>query len=343
MHGTDVVIAGAGVIGMSLAVELRRRGRRVTLLERATPGAGASNAAAGMLAAHDRANPPALQPLASLSEELYPAFLARLRRLAPAVPVPLQTEWTLESAPLGEAHTLPTGVATGAGPFQLMREASLDPRQLVKALLAACRQSTVRLMTGTQLRSCEPGRAASLLVHTGAETITCSQLVDTTGAWSTAAVRPVKGQMLRVHLGDATPRLPGLGNIVLRTPSIYLLPRLDGSAVIGATLEEKGFCIKTKDSTIADLRARAAALLPAVADALELERWAGLRPATTDGLPLLGPLPGSAPGSVFLATGHFRNGILLAPATAHVMAQLLCGETPGVSLQNFSPARYPSA
>ena len=149
--------------------------------------------------------------------------------------------------------------------------------------------------------------------------------------------------MLRVHMGLLNPHLPGRGNIVLRTPDTYLVPRSDGSLLIGSTLEEKGFCIKTKDSPIADLRARAANLYPAVQDAPELERWASVRPATTDGLPVLGPQPGTAAPGAYVASGHFRNGVLLAPATARVVAQLLCGEQPDVDLRPFSPARFAAA
>ena len=356
MQQTDVVIAGAGVIGMSLALELRRRGRRVTLIERAQPGSGASQAAAGMLAAHDRANPPDLRPLADLSLELYPSFLDRLAQLAPQLRVPFQTCWTLEASSGGSDTPLPAGLCAGSNAFRFIRERSLDPRQLSAALIAACSKAGVRLLHATPLRGVVPESRNSLRIDTGDSAIHCAQFVDCTGAWSACSVRPVKGQMLRVQLGAATPCLPEYGNVVVRTASIYIVPRLDGSAVIGATLEEKGFCIKTKDATIHDLRERAAMLLPAVAAAPELERWAGGRTACPDGLPLLGDRPGSlagtrrgpfpnapsgnTPNTCFIASGHFRNGILLAPATAHVMAQLLCGEKPGIALDRFSPGRF---
>lgn len=337
MVQTDVVIAGAGVIGMALAVELRRRGRRVIVLERGVPGAGASSAAAGMLAALDPAHPVALRPLAVLSEQMYPAFLDDLAHLAPRERVVIQTGWTLEATTqVGPEHPLPHGVVTGAGPFCLLRETSLDPRQLVAALVAACKQSGVRLLQATPLRSVEAAPKNTLRVETGVGSISCAQFVDCTGAWSSRGMRPVKGQMLRVQLGEATPHLQGYGNIVVRTPSIYVVPRMDGSAVIGATVEEKGFCVKTKDSTIADLRARAASLVRGVADAPEVERWAGLRPASVDGLPSLGLVS----ANMFVAAGHFRNGVLLAPATARLMAQVMCGESPSLALNAFSPARF---
>lgn len=335
MHETDVVIAGAGVIGMALALELRGRGRRVTLVERAEPGSGASRAAAGMLAANDPAHPADLQPLATLSEMLYPAFLDYLAQLAPADRVVLQTRWTLEADRDGGAPLQTVGLAADAGPFRLLREASIDPRGLVAALVSACQRSGMRVMEATQVRSID-AQGRGLSIETSAGTIACAKFVDCTGAWSSGGIRPVKGQMLRVQLGSRVPHLENRGNVVVRTPSIYVVPRLDGTALIGATVEEKGFCVKTKDSTIADLRARAAALLPAIADAPELERWAGLRPASADGLPSLGEIAENR----FVAIGHFRNGILLASGTARVMAELLCGETPSLSLKPFSPDRF---
>jgi glycine oxidase len=142
--------------------------------------------------------------------------------------------------------------------------------------------------------------------------------------------------MLAVSLPPSPPL-----HIVVRTPRIYIVPRTSGPnagrAIIGATIEDAGFDKTVHPSDIAYLRSLAAALLSPLADAPQLEAWAGLRPATPDGLPLLGALP-TQPNH-FVATGHYRDGILLAPATAHVMAQLLLGETPSIDLANFSPTR----
>ena len=142
--------------------------------------------------------------------------------------------------------------------------------------------------------------------------------------------------MLAVSLPPSLPL-----HIVVRTPRIYIVPRTSGPnagrAIIGATIEDAGFDKTLHPSDIAYLRSLAASLLPPLADAHQLEAWAGLRPATPDGLPLLGALP-TQPNH-FIATGHYRDGILLAPATAHVMAQLLSGETPSIDLTPFSPAR----
>jgi glycine oxidase len=130
-------------------------------------------------------------------------------------------------------------------------------------------------------------------------------------------------------------------HVVVRTPHIYIVPRTSGPhagrAIIGATIEDAGFDKAVHASDIAHLRSLSAELLPPLVDAPQLEAWAGLRPATPDGLPLLGSLPNQP--NHFIATGHYRDGILLAPATAHIMAQLLSGETPSTDLTPFSPAR----
>jgi glycine oxidase len=142
--------------------------------------------------------------------------------------------------------------------------------------------------------------------------------------------------MLAVALPLSTPL-----HVVVRTPEVYIVPRTtDASgirAVIGATVEDDGFDKTVRPADIARLRTQAANLFPPIADAPEVETWAGLRPSTPDNLPLLGHIPGQE--NQFLATGHYRNGILLAPATAHVMAQLILGEQPSVDLAPFSPLR----
>jgi glycine oxidase len=314
----DVLIAGAGIIGLSLALELHSRGARVLVLERDTALAHASTAAAGMLALHDPHNPPALLPLTQLSADLYPEFLERIQQLS-GITVPFQTDTTLQYRP---SH-----------PPQCLTEHSLDPRNLAAALLAAIRATGIKLREHTefQLTTAPPN----------------TTVIYTTGAWvpeelrRTLPVRPRKGQMLRVQLP------PSLGNLreVHRSDQIYIVPRTvgtqAGTALIGATIEDAGFDTSTHTRDLIHLRDLAAMLLPALAsekDAPQLEAWAGLRPYTPDRLPILGPVE---PGSHrFLATGHYRNGILLAPATAILLADLITGKTPALDLMPFSPARF---
>ncbi len=327
---SDVVIIGAGIIGLSLALELHARGATVTVLERDTALSHASTAAAGMLAALDPHNPPALLPLSTYSLSLYPAFLQRIERLS-GLNVPFQTSTTLQHLP--DASTL------------RLAEHSIDPRQLAPALLAAVRNSSISLREHTS-RSGTDVTSRGILIHTTAgDRIFASHLVYTTGPWSPSATRlspisPRKGQMLRVQL---PPSLRDLRE-VHRTEHIYIVPRTlgpqAGTALIGATVEDAGFDTSTHPSDLAHLRSLAAELLPALADtqlAPFVESWAGLRPATPDSLPILGRIGSS---QEFIATGHYRNGILLAPATAAVLADLLESRTPTVDLTPFAPSRF---
>jgi glycine oxidase len=348
----DVCIAGAGIIGLSLALELHHRGVSVTVLDRSTPLAEASTAAAGMLAAADPHNPPQLRPLADLSLSLYPNFLDRLHSLT-GIRVPFQTHTTLQALPPGMRN--PTGELTPedlarllpalcAGNHRFLRldEHSLDPRQLATALLAAVRSTAIDLRPDTPVLSTRSSSNA-VEIQTPTTLLRSKQFVDCTGAWSSAnshlshiQVSPKKGQMFAVSLPPSLPL-----HCVIRTPDIYIVPRTSGPhagrAVIGATIEDAGFDKTLHPSDIAHLRSLAAALLPPLADAPQLEAWAGLRPATPDGLPILGALRSNH----FLATGHYRDGILLAPATAHVLAQLLLEEQPSIDLTPFSPTRTP--
>jgi glycine oxidase len=355
MHHPDVCIAGAGIIGLSLALELHYRGVRVTVFDRATPLTEASTAAAGMLAAADPHTPPQLRPLAALSLHLYPTFLDRLRVLSGMI-VPFQTSATLQALPPHIAETknelnsedlarlLPT-LAPGDHHFVLLNEHSLDPRELAVAVLAAIRATTIDLRPYTPVLSARP-RGNTIEIETPTGTFTANQFVDCTGAWASATshlfniqVTPKKGQMLAVSLPPAIPL-----RLVVRTPDIYIVPRTSGPnagrAIIGATIEDVGFDKIVHPSDISQLHSLASALLPSLATSQQLEAWAGLRPATIDGLPLLGAL--STQPNHFIATGHYRDGILLAPATAHAMAQLLLNEAPSINLTPFSPARTPT-
>ncbi len=348
MPQPDICIAGAGIIGLSLALELHRRGLRVTVLERGAPLAEASTAAAGMLAAADPDNPPQLRPLANLSLALYPAYLERLHELT-SLRVPFQTRTTLQALPPGIAaediltqadlHHLLPALTPGRHRFVLLDEHSLDPRQLAAAVVAAIRSTSIDLQPNTSVLSVEP-RTDSLAVHTSTGVFHADHFVDCTGAWAATTspryVTPKKGQLLAVALPPSLPL-----RLVVRTPEIYIVPRTTDpvltTAVIGATVEDAAFDKTVHADDIAHLRSRAAELLPGLAAAPARESWAGLRPATYDGLPLLGAL--SNPPRHLLATGHYRNGILLAPATAHVMAQHITGEAPSIDLSPFSPNR----
>lgn len=345
MH-PDVCIAGAGIIGLSLALELTRRGARVTILDRGAPLGEASFAAAGMLAGCDPFNPPQLQPLADLSIGLYPAFLDHLANLSD-IRIPFQTELTLQATHLPSVNSLSQTELNIFLPahhlskqhFSLLDEHSIDPRQLAPALLAAAANTSITLHTGTPVLRVESSDPGLTVITPGAQLET-ALFIDCTGAWAAtcpAHITPCKGQMLSVALSDRSAL-----SLVLRTEDLYIVPRTSGPnagrAIIGATVEDAGFDKTVHAADIARLREQAIRLLPALADAPVLEQWAGLRPVTADRLPLLGPTA-SNPRHL-LAIGHFRNGILLAPATAHVLSQLIFGEPPAIDLTPFSPERF---
>jgi glycine oxidase len=341
MQHPDVLIAGAGIVGLSLALELHTQGARVAVLEAGEAMRQTSSAAAGMLAVDDTANPPQLHALAAFSLSLYPEFLDRIAELS-GERVPFQTSATLESVLPADPEALPSprelvpALAHDAPSFRLLSERSVDPRQLAPALVAAVRAANIPLYEWTPLTRLLTG-AASVGVETPQGRFEAPVLVDAMGAWSPAPVRPRKGQMLAVRLPKAI-ELPS----VLRTPEVYVVPRTEGPdagrVVIGATVEDCGFDLEVHALDILTLHARAARLVPALATAEFLEGWSGLRPGTTDGLPILGAL--ARQPRYLLANGAFRNGILLAPAIARVIAEVIAGRLPAIDLTAFRPERF---
>lgn len=330
-YRSDVIIAGAGLIGLSLALELHHRGARVTVLEQSRALQQASIAAAGMLAVDDPHNPPSLHPLSRLSIAFYPAFLERIASLS-GISIPFQTETTLQYL--------------ASGNIKQLSERSLDPRQLAAALLAAVRATSIDLREHTPLHVAYESTQSITATNKAGLNITAQHLVFTTGAWSPGlpGIFPRKGQMLRVQLP------PSLENLreVHRNEHIYIVPRNSGpqagTALIGATVEDAGFDTTTHPADLAQLRLLAAQILPALADdtlSPEVESWAGLRPATPDGLPFLGHV--ALEDRKLLATGHFRNGVLLAPATATVLADMLEGKQQRIDLTPFTPERFASS
>ncbi len=339
MGSPDYVIAGAGIIGLSLALELHRRGASVQVIDAGKAMQQTSSAAAGMLAVDDPLNPSALRPLAQLSASLYPGFLDRIAEFSGEA-IPFQTSATLEAGlPAGtllNPQELVPQLDAGPHNFHLLDEHSVDPRQLAAALLAAVRNTSIDLREQTALQRISTS-SSSVRIETTNGSIEAFALIDCMGSWSPAPVAPKKGQMLAV----AIPHGLDLA-CVIRTPDVYIVPRTlgpnAGRVIIGATIEDAGFDLTVHAFDILTLNAQAEKLVPALAGAAFLESWSGLRPSTTDGLPILGAAPRQP--RYLIATGHFRNGILLAPATAHVMAQLLFDESPAIDLSPYAPTRF---
>ena len=348
----DVIIVGGGIIGLSLSIALRKRGARVLVVERGEPGHEASHAAAGMLVECGAETPALLQPFAIASAGMYPEFAHELQDES-GIDVDLREQGTLlfpppehvyerpgfttESllpAPLANLEPAFAGVKR---PVIFLKERSVDPRALVLAALKAARHREVDISSGTSVTELLLSDGHVGGIRTDKTTYAAPVVVNCAGAWAGQLpphhfpTRPVKGQMLAV-VGAK----PGLQHVI-RAPEVYLVPRSDGRILIGATLEEAGYDKRTEADTIRGLHQAAVDLVPGLKGARVLEAWAGLRPGTPDDLPILGA---TITRGYFVATGHFRNGILLAPVTAHVMAQVVTGMTSGCDISAFSPGRF---
>jgi len=347
----DAIIAGGGIIGISLALELRKHGASVLIVERSQPGREASHAAAGMLADCDPQTPGPLQALATASAKLYPEFVGEIED-ACGLRVDLRADGAIvflgeEEAPAcrpiaelsdDQLAQLEPSLAYKRQRAIFLEERSVDPAALLAAALEAAKHHGVEIASGTAVTEVKTidGRVAGVATAKthffGAAVINCA------GAWAGQIAplefptRPMKGQMLSV----AFPHRQLLRH-VLRASDVYLVPRSDGRILIGTTVEDAGYDKRVDPEVIQRLHQAAANLVPEIGEARILEAWAGLRPGTPDGLPILGATQISG---YFVARGHFRNGILLAPITAKLMAELVRGATPEFDLSAFLPSRF---
>jgi len=362
----DYLILGGGVIGLSLAYYLGRQGASVTVLDAGEPGQ-ASSAAAGMLAPLAEASVPGpFLDLALDSLHRYPAFVAALREDSgddphlhgPGMLRVARTD--AEEAALCRALSwqpslgLPLYRLTGTEARRLEpslgrnvqaavlspMERHIEPRLLLAALVAACRRHNVEILSDQPVTSLETAGSCAHAVVSGPAQHAFGTLVLAAGAWSRTLgqwlrfdipVTPLRGQIFALG-----PQSPAPISHTIYTHGAYLVPRADGRIVAGATEEWAGFAAHTDDAAIAGLRAEASALVPALADWPLHSAWAGLRPVSADGLPLLGRLPGW--DNVHVATGHGRNGILLTPITGALMADHLLHDAPLPAA--FDPARF---
>jgi len=367
----DVAIVGGGVIGLAVAWRARAKGLSVTVLERGEIGRGTSYVAAGMLAPvaeveFGEAGQAALE-LGLRSAELWPGFAAELERAAGAEVGLLKTGTLVLARDEDEARELERQIALReslglrasrlrasearerepalAPTVRLALEASedhsVDPRRVLVALRRACETVGVRLREHASvvrvLLNRESTRVTGLELE-GGERVMARWLVVAAGAWSgrldglpaeaRVPVRPVKGQLLRLR----DPAGPGLLRRVVRFEGGYLVPRADSRYVLGATVEERGFERHATAGGVYELLRDAHELVPGVSELQIEELCVGLRPGTPDNLPVLGP---SVIEGLTWATGHYRNGILLAPLTAELVAGALAGES--------SSAPFPAA
>jgi glycine oxidase len=349
----DVIVIGGGIIGLSLSIELRKRGATVLVVERGEPGREASHAAGGMLVDCLFETPTALQPLATASARMYAEFAHQLE-VESHMKVDLRDQGTIFfpstahlSEPALQAATLPAplaelepALADFNRPAFYLPERSVDPRALTSAALQAAKHRGVDISSGDEVTAVNVSSGRVAGVTTTKTLFHAPKVVNCAGAWSgqiaphAFPTRPVKGQMLCL----ASPSR-SLIQHVIRSPEVYLIPRSDGRILVGATLEEARFDKRTDVETIQRLHRAAVALVPELRNAKILADWAGLRPGTPDALPILGAT--ATPG-YYVATGHFRDGILLAPITAQVMAEVITGTNCSYDLKPFSPARFPN-
>jgi glycine oxidase len=347
----DVIIIGGGIIGLSLSRELRKQNLKVLIVERGEPGREASHAAAGMLVDDKAETPPALQALATASAQMYPEFVHELQDESGINPdlrefgtllFPLSAALESEDLSLGVSNYFPAplselepALAHGCGRAVYLKESSVDPRALTLAALKATRHREVDISSGTSVTEIllSDGRVTG--VRTDKTTYNAPVVVNCAGAWAGQLpphqfpVRPVKGQMLSIVGG------PSLRHVI--RGAIYLVPRSDGRILVGASVEEAGYDKRTDVDIIKRMHQSASNMVPALAQGRILESWAGLRPGTPDNLPILGA---TETLGYFVATGHFRDGILLAPITAYVMTQLITGTKPDHDLSSFDAKRF---
>ncbi|HEX2054648.1 MAG TPA: glycine oxidase ThiO [Actinomycetota bacterium] len=365
----DCVIVGAGIIGLSIGWRASQYGLSVLVLDRADPPDGASAVAAGMLAPVTEANfgEESLLRLNLEGAHRWPAFAEELsfaagmhlndhekgilhvaldRDQAEALhrlfdyqtALGLDVEWLSSLA----CRRMEPGLHPSTRSGILARaDAAVDPRRIVEALRVVLRAAGGQVRHGAEVVEVK-GNPDTGVRLAGGEQIPADNVVLAAGCWSgripgvpehfSRALRPVKGQILRLRPSPAQPPL----RLVLRTEEVYVVPRPGGEVVVGATVEEKGFDTTATAGGVLELLRAGNELLPGIREMAVAEVGAGLRPGTPDNAPILGEL---APGIV-AATGHYRNGILLAPLTADGIAELLAkGELPE-ELAGFAPDRF---
>jgi glycine oxidase len=368
----EVVIVGGGVIGLSLARELARQAR-VAVVDRGRMGREASWAGAGILppasirgVTHplDQLRALSFEGYADWSEELLaetqidigfrrsgglyvarsPGEVAALRGQIEVWQEEHIEVQRLDLPGLCEAEpALTAAVDSGRirAACRLPQECQVRNPRLLRALAESCRRRGAALLENTDVLDfiLQEQRVMGLMTTTGP--LAARQLCITAGAWTylvlqrlgiTTGILPIRGQM--VLLAGSPPLLR---HIINEGPR-YLVPRDDGRILVGSTEEEAGYSSETTPQAIAELTRFAYELVPSLTHTVVERTWAGLRPGSFDGFPYLGRVPGF--DNLFVAAGHFRSGLSLAPATAQVMAQLMRGETPSVNLTPFSVLRH---
>jgi len=371
-HSPDVVVIGGGVIGLTIARALAHRGAgEICLIERASLGHEASFAAAGMLAPQAEANSQDdFFRLACQSRDLYPDFASSLYDET-GIDVELDTtgtlyialtyhdlveiekryEWQtaagLEVEKLTASQALqlePCLSQSVRGALRFPRDLQVENRRLLSALANSVAKLGVTVLSGTTVESVKIERDEVRGVHTLRGFISCPNVVVAAGTWSSLLklsqpsekrammVDPVRGQMISF---DARPQLT---RHVIYSPRGYIVPRRDGRLLAGSTSEHAGFAKQVTAGGISAILQHAQEISPSVSALPIVDTWAGLRPRAPDSLPVLGPC--DEIGGLFYATGHYRNGILLAPVTGDLIAEAVVTGVSSPLLGPFSPSRF---
>lgn len=390
---TDVLIIGGGVIGLSIARELARRGVRVTVVERGCFGGESSHAAAGMLAPQAEAEmDDDFFHLACASREMYAGFAAELLDES-GIDIELDTTGTLylalcesdesllarryewqrragyevESLSAQETYKLEPQLSAQVRRALLFpRDGQVENRRLIAALIKANERYGVQLISSTEVTNINFEDAPDIKIETTTGDIICAaRVLVASGAWSSgflnqvvshsqtvshhvttargeaSIIEPVRGQMVCLAAR------PAMVRHVVYSPRGYLVPRRDGRLLTGATVEHVGFDKRVTAGGIESLIRHATEIAPHVANLQFVEAWAGLRPRAIDNLPIVGAFSEASPAlkNLYFATAHYRNGILLAPLTAHAIADLITDTVTldidiHSRLESFSPSRF---
>jgi glycine oxidase len=362
-----VVVVGGGIIGCACAWELAKAGCAVTLLERATPGAEASGAAAGLLAPLGEASASAFRDLAVASWRLYPSVVRELRErtgvdveyVSRGTIYPLftardvreaeeRTRWALgpefgvEAWDRAELRAREPGISPRVSGAMFVRaDHWVNNQRLVVAYAQAAVAAGVTLVTGCAVSRVvvEHGRVSGVVAE--GERLGADTVLLAAGAWtpSLAAsfgarlpMEPRRGQMV------ALTHLPPVVRHAIHGERVYLVPRPSGELLVGATVERVGFQRAVTVQGITGLLEAAVELVPALAGLPIARTWFGFRPWAPDSLPILGPWPGVE--GLWVATAHFRNGILLAPITARALTEWIVTGRPQPMLKDFLPDRF---
>jgi glycine oxidase len=364
----DVVVVGAGVMGCAVALRLAQRGASVTVIERGIPGAEASSAAAGILGPQwesDGAGP--LLEFGLRSRALYPGFAAELRELSgidighcrsglielalddnDARALQARQAWQSARGLRAELLTPPElreleprlGPSVRLG-LRLIDEGHVHARSLARALAQAAAVAGARFLQGRYVRRVTVAGGRATGVELDGETLSAGVVVLCAGSWSSLVegggvpspiVRPARGQMVAIET-----RPPLFRHVLVAHNRGYLVPRADGVALAGSTLEMVGFRKEVTVAGLHDILALARTMCPDLGEAPVVETWSNFRPYTPDQLPVIGRTPVTG---LLVATGHHRYGILLTPATAQAIAELVTEGQSSVDLAPFSVTRF---